>query len=302
MRKRMICIAGDKQQTFSGLKNYTNMRALENYEVTTAGDGVVPHTLSQLRDTKGGYVATYFVEATNANLPANPNILGALNGLLESGQTNDLPEVQRISKKLSASDQKAALEQVNISQSNLNKQLSQLSQQVRSLATDATQVTTFSSEELKLEELITFGPLTESTKKSLAAPAPPAIEFEVPSIEVGLVYDQIASINYGRILSTTGDPVDSIAVGHYIGVLPQGPELYLDRVISTEKTGRSAPAEESVERKVITDTVHAMGNHSWRTRPPIFLERPAYDSTQEPVKTAPYRHRRNGATGALWRS
>lgn len=272
---RMIYIGGDNQRTISGIRDYKLVSSLEGYEVTTAGDGLVPHSFSALQGTQGGYVPAYCVEDTNTNLPTNQKVINALNKLLELGQTSELKVLGRVSRKLSASDQKAALKQLTDDRNKLEKHVSQLSQQISSLATDATQAATISAEEVKLEELITRGQVSESpTHPSTTAPVSPMPEFETPRIEVGLVYGQIGSIEYGKIRSSSGDPVDSIAVGHYIGVLPQGPELALDRIISNGRSGKSKIAHQVSKENLLLTQYTEWGIIHGELGRPFFLNDP----------------------------
>ena len=43
-----------------------------------------------------------------------------------------------------------------------------------------------------------------------------------------------------KILSSGGDPVDAIVVGHYVGVKLQAAELAVDRAISRALTGKAS--------------------------------------------------------------
>jgi hypothetical protein len=269
---RMIYIGGDNQRTFCGIKNYNLIGSLESYEVTTEGDGLVPHNFCALQGAQGLYVPAYCIEETNANLPVNPKVMEALNKLLELGRTSELKLLGRTSKKLSPSDQKVALKQLTDDRNRLEQHLTQLSQQVMSLATDPSQATTINAEEVKLEELITRGQVSESTTASLTTAAVP--EFETLRIEVGLVYGQIGSIEYGKIRSSLGDPVDSIAVGHYIGVLPQGPELSLDRVISSGQSRNSKSAQEISRQNLLLTQYTQWGIIHGELGRPFFLNDP----------------------------
>src|SRR4029453_14485330 len=98
-----------------------------------------------------------------------------------------------------------------------------------------------SPEERKVEESITRGFLAfrgEGTMAETAADTDSGSEYA--KIEIGLVYGGIESIDYAKVLSDAKHPVDSIAVGHYIGVQPQRAELALDRAISAALLPRGA--------------------------------------------------------------
>jgi hypothetical protein len=90
-----------------------------------------------------------------------------------------------------------------------------------------------SPEERKVEESITRGFLAfRGDGAAVEAVAETDAVSEYAEIEIGLEYGGIESIDYDKVLSTKKHPVDSISVGHYIGVQPQRAELALDRAIS----------------------------------------------------------------------
>lgn len=272
---RMVYIAGRNRRTFSGLKDYRKVGTLEAYDVTLEGDGRVSHSLGLL-GTPDGNITAYSVEDANGNLPSNPSVLSALNSLLETGEAAELQGLERYrrGKKLSAIDRKMAHEHRAAAEAGVEKQLSTLSRHVRSLAADAAQATTFSTEELKIEELITGGQSGGGAYES-RPPARPAVpDFETPTIEVALAYGSIESIVYGRIRSKQGDPIDSIAVGHYVGVLPQGAELWLDRAISRAHLGKTGYSKDVPDEQLLLTQYAEWGIIHGELGRPFFLNDP----------------------------
>jgi len=59
-------------------------------------------------------------------------------------------------------------------------------------------------------------------------------------IEIGLVHGGIDADDISEIVSASGDPVDAIVVGHYVGVRPQAAELAVDRAISRALYGHDS--------------------------------------------------------------
>jgi CHAT domain len=70
--------------------------------------------------------------------------------------------------------------------------------------------------------------------------ANPEIVLPPARIEIGLVHGGIDDDDISEIVSSGGDPVDAIVVGHYVGVKPQAAELAVDRAISRALTGVAA--------------------------------------------------------------
>jgi energy-coupling factor transporter ATP-binding protein EcfA2 len=250
--ERMINIAGQNQPTLSNIKDYRRVNSADAYEMTLDGDGRVPHTLGLLRTPDGSSIPAYYIEEQHSNLPMNLKVIGALNSLLETGKTNELKELPMPKGKVSPKENKISARQIAATQASESEALFLLTRQARSVKSDSEQGGSFSEDERKIEDFITRGFLSENVKEShdamLSAP------FRMTnSIEIGLVYGRIESLPYENIKSKKGLPVDALAVGHYIGVLPQGPELMLDRALSGMKSDNGvAPPSASGDDLILT--------------------------------------------------
>ncbi len=65
-----------------------------------------------------------------------------------------------------------------------------------------------------------------------------SVPFTAVTVEVGLQWGAIQDV---QTLNIEGSPVDAVAVGHYLGVMPQAAELALDQAVSSAM-GEAHPA------------------------------------------------------------
>ncbi len=245
---RMIYVAGYGQATFSDIGDWTRLDSTKGYSMTADGDGRVPHRLGLLKAPDGTPVKTYYIEEEHGNLSINRNILGALDDLLATGQTEalratlpDKREVQAVSQEDLRQQYEAALA---ADEATLTLSLSRMTG--RSISLDPAgeeecpegrgedpSPPVISPEERKVEEAITRGFLAY---RGDGTTMDDSVEIDTGSehakIEIGLICDGIQSIDYDNVRSLNGHPVDCISVGHYIGVQPQRAELALDEAIS----------------------------------------------------------------------
>jgi hypothetical protein len=251
--KRMIYVAGFDQPTFNGVKDWNKLDSLEGYEVTLDGDGRVPHQLGLLR-CNGTPVPTYYIRTDHGNLSANAKILGALDGLLETGKTDDLHTDLAAARSVSRGAQRDVADardqflkiqaedeaQMRISLGRMGTRgidpdaVAYVSPEEQQ--SDETQKPGYlSPEERKVEETITRGFLAFRGEEGAGEEGIYEADesLEDARIEIGVVYGGIEKIDYDAVRSHVGNhPVDAVSVGHYIGVQPAVAELALDRAIS----------------------------------------------------------------------
>jgi hypothetical protein len=227
--KRMLYIAGYNQPTVSGITDYRNLEALPSYTLTLAGDGRVPHELGLLQD-----VPTYYVEERHGDLPSNRSVLGALDALLRTGKTDDLPDQLPVTREIVSQDElrKRLEDEVERDKSELRKMSERLSVQHA-----LRQKSKYSPEERRAEELVVRGRLGHKTDQERKEPVyPPAAH--PPAITISLLADGIDR-DFDRTIKANGPPpIDAISVGHYIGVRPQFAERAIDRAISAVVAGK----------------------------------------------------------------
>jgi pimeloyl-ACP methyl ester carboxylesterase len=246
---RMIYVAGYDQPTYSDINDWNKLDNTNGYKMTLDGDGRVTHRLGLLKSPDGKkQLQTYFIKEEHGNLSTNTNILSALDSLLETGQTSDLA-TQMPARRAAEPSQNQLREryesQVRADEAVLEMSLGRMSARSGAVAAlnsedalDPTNVNApappvVSPEERKVEEAVTRGFLAYRGDGVTGADRVPVVEAsESAKIEIGLVYGGIQSVNYDHVVSDKKHAVDSVAVGHYIGVQPQNAELALDRAIS----------------------------------------------------------------------
>ena len=254
--ERMIYVAGFDQPTFFDIQDWNRLNRTDGYQVTLDGDGRVPHRLGLLRSVdQTKMVRTYYIKEEHGNLSSNAKILAALDGLLETGETNALlttlpagRSVVENQKKLRAQYDAAQLAdearlQISLRRMGTRGVRSESdvdTSPVEQTETDMAAPLLVSPEERKVEENITRGFLAFRGEGELAEAE--YVEgdtlIDAAKIEIGLVYGGIESIEYESIRSKKGYPVDAVSVGHYIGVQPQQAEFKLDQAISAALMGK----------------------------------------------------------------
>jgi hypothetical protein len=306
---RMVYIAGFDQPTFSGVKKDTSgqyaLNDTEGYTMTFDGDGRVPHRLGLL-ERNGERVPAYYIREDHGNLSANAIILTALDELLETGETNDLYDkledaknaagVSRAARSGRAETPAEAFRRIQreddarlqVSLRRMgnsrgfgagrapatdaeHKAEADAARKAEALEDETTQVY-ISPEERKVEETVTRGFLShrgEDEEQSDDYTEYDAV-IEGGSIEIGLAYGGIESIDYERTLSKAKYPVDAIAVGHYIGVRPIQAEAALDRAISAELKGG---ADAGMDQGILTEYTERGVIHG-KLGQPFFLPDP----------------------------
>lgn len=232
---RMVYVAGNNRPTFSDIREDGPVDRLDAYRITTRGDGRVPHDLGMLRGENGELVSTYVVDETHGGLPCNGEILAALHELLETGKSGVLsttPATGRMGRADDDESQEALRRHVEEAWGRQEEHIDAFVNRARARSPELTPTMHVSVEERKVEETLTSGFLSTRTDEArLARPQPP---FAPARIALALVHGSIHELDALRV---NGEPVDAIAVGHYLGVRPQGAELALDRAISRPLAG-----------------------------------------------------------------
>lgn len=252
--KRMIYIAGYDQTTFAGIADWTKLDKTQGYRLTRDGDGRVTHALGLLPG-----VPTYYVKDNHGNLSSNSKILGVLSELLATGKTDALATQLPAGRAVKEDQEKLRQEyeaahaadaaRLQISLRRMNARGMRVDsaddlRAVRETDANATEDVRVSPEERKVEETITRGFLAyRGDEEALDEDfVPDSGGDETTECEIGVIYGGIENLDYEKIRSRAGDPIDAIAVGHYIGVQPQYAELELDRAISAALAGKKYPA------------------------------------------------------------
>ena len=245
---RMIYVAGYDQPTFSDIADWNKLDTTKGYAMTVDGDGRVPHRLGLLKGPDGTPVPTYYIKEDHGNLSINKKILGTLDELLKTGETEALPDRLPTVRALQAASQDDLRQQYEdaLKADEVTLTLSHGRMSGRSISLDPAgeeecpedrgedpSSPIISPEERKVEEAIMRGFLAyRGDGTTMNDSVETDGNSERARIEIGLIYAGIDETKYDEELSNEGHPVDCISVGHYIGVQPQRAELALDEAIS----------------------------------------------------------------------
>jgi pimeloyl-ACP methyl ester carboxylesterase len=221
--KRMLYIAGYNRPTIHGLTRADQCQSPAAYTVTRAGDGRVPHVLGLLEG-----VPTWYVESAHAALVLDGRVLHAMDDLLLRGKTAHLPDSSPVQVRGTKQDDRAAHAQLEAEQAALDQEVEKLSQQLQARTTRGTAPPYLTREEVRLEQVIA------SAMLGMPETAVPRVQAVGPEIRRVRVELRVARgfLQSFETPAGQGRPVDVLAVGHYLGVVPQGAERALDEEIS----------------------------------------------------------------------
>lgn len=221
--ERMRYVAGDNRPTLHGLSRVDQFLSPSAYTVTRAGDGRVPHSLGLLKD-----VPTWYVEASHGMLPNDDRVQRAVEELLATGTTTELSTASSVRERSHRQDDPKARAELERERAALDQEVEGLARHLQARATRGVSPPYLTRQELRLQEVLT-GTLL-GAPEALVSPAPR----KGPRPRKIRVELRVAR---GHIQSFDGDgsrglPVDALAVGHYLGVVPQRAERALDEAIS----------------------------------------------------------------------
>ncbi|HEX8488629.1 MAG TPA: CHAT domain-containing protein [Propionibacteriaceae bacterium] len=263
--QRMVYVAGYGQRTYTSMVDPQHPLSDSSYQLSLNGDGRVPHALGQLRD-ETAKVPTYYAPASHGGLTSHPDVLAALEGILTTGHADRL--AMRAPDLRTTVSEAELRKQERDEDEQIEEQLAAL---VRQLGTrgrargggsgsapvrdrpEPAETAPLTAAERHLEDALVEGWLSgPRDARSEVAPAPtstappPRIQLALTEGDIGDAHTVAAGATGGG--DPTELPVDTIAVGHYLGVKPQAAELGLDKAISGHypEGGRSGPDEEGV--------------------------------------------------------
>lgn len=250
---RMIYVAGGATRTYTGFNAAASPLDDDSYQLGMDGDGRVPHALGLLA-SEAGDVPTFYAPTTHGGLTRHRDVLGSMDDLLTSGATQRLaqspPTVRTTTSEPDLHQQQwKEDEQAEAELRSLVRRLGTRSgtgRRVRGApapSMDNVPEAPITDLERQLEDLLVDGWLSRG-----GGVQTPAFRFvaplERPEIRIDLEVGDIGNIHAGD-----ADPkIDAIAVGHYLGVVPQAAERALDLAISgsVPEGASSGPGEQGL--------------------------------------------------------
>jgi hypothetical protein len=220
--KRMIYIAGDQEPTYCDLTDFNHPDLVEAYDVTTAGDGRVPHSLGLLSG-----VPTYYVDVDHGALVTSTKVLNVLDEVLESGATTHLSPARTRAADTPAT-KAAARRTLAERRRKDDAELEVLLTQLRGRASQASPLVSY--DEHLAEQVLLRGFMADDDGGETVRVATERRDERTLSIEVAITHAGIDEIDTPSI--------DALAVGHYVDVRPQAAELALDRAITRVLLGK----------------------------------------------------------------
>ncbi len=222
--KKLIYIAGYGERTFDGIRNENKLDETAGYRLTRLGDGSVPHSLGLLPN-----VPSYFLPCKHVDLPRHPDVLHALNELIEKGSTEQLPPKIPAERAVKEVDQDAEHKELKKEREQEEQQIQEILDRmsrrwVNVRAGKAGQIEgpeIVTEDERELEEMIVGSVLGSSTKEE-DEPEPKGPK---PEISIALELRDIKEADKIK-------DVDAICGGIYVGVRPCGAVHHLDLSIS----------------------------------------------------------------------
>lgn len=267
--ERMVYVAGANQPTLSGLAAPGRAAELDAYDVTLAGDGRVSHELGLLNG-----VPTYYVDEQHGDLSVNETILAELDELLRKG-TCALPTAPPAARAASAENGRLLAVRLAEEEGRDENRVRELASALgaRSVDPNGARPSYSGFKERELEELVVKGFLSSPTDGRRRGPdVPPR---KPTMLRLALVHSGIEGVH--DLVGT--EPIDAIAVGHYVGVKPQEAELALDRSISAALRGKGGGLESAARGELLLTQYTERGTIGGELGQPFFLPDPRSDAT-----------------------
>lgn len=256
---RMISVNGSNRPTVDGIVDIGNLSAPGSYTVTWDGDGWISASLARLAAPDGTPVPAFYVDEDHGGLPANRTVLSTLDDVLRTGTSSRLHTTPPTLPGGNGRDAAAALDRMIAARESESEQFTSLLTRSRSwrMATDTTlsrpargpgdttsPITFASTDEVTIEEFVTQGVVSAPDTGTSG----PIVPFRSATIQIRVVAGNIEDLDSAAGMDSDADPIEVIAVGHYLGGTPHSAELALDRAISARPDGgdgSTSPLHES---------------------------------------------------------
>lgn len=261
-----VYIAGDKKPTVIGIADFSKLKMSEGYRYGFDGDGTVPHKLGLLPG-----VTTFRIEEEHGTLPENPEVLSAVEALLENRNVtlDSMPEelVRRHVTGLdrSAINRNRSREEQDAQQAYLTRSVQrekEIAEIVAELSVDLTDMDRNSEPNSNLAVPTLIDPLLVSALgggflarggspvSSTISSGTTSRRNERKSVSIERSPEIILELVSRGIEVTTRSAdqgIDALAVGHQMGAAPSGAALALDKCVTEWLMGA-----DDADRRVLT--------------------------------------------------
>lgn len=244
---RMIYIAGYNRKTLSNIREPSEVRSSDTYEITKLGDGRVTHELGIPRTKDGNQIQNvFYIDEDHAELPRNKTIISVMDELLEKGTTkNALLKTTVPAGLRSAKTKSTAIERARFAiEQDEEVERFRLTAAPLRWSRGGEPALTVSDDERQVREGLLGSPVSVRARVPEGDGGRPMNEkrrraSRPVGIEIRLVWAGIQNVGEerrGRKKRAADDlPIDAISVGHYSGVnKPLMAEQKLDEAISRE--------------------------------------------------------------------
>jgi pimeloyl-ACP methyl ester carboxylesterase len=257
---RLLYVAGYEQDTPTAVQIDAPGRFI--YQITTDGDGRVPHALGVLEGVK-----TFWVREAHGDLPKNPNVLAGVHDLLQLGSTAalesqkppgrgrraravyqrpqsfevDLPAVEALLSRAATAGRRRGAPALS---------------EVEAARLEALMLRDYTGTPLDSGRPLAVGPAPPAVRpRAAGARRPRAVAAHRPRLQVEVVW--------GDITKAKGDVY---AVGHYEGVLPQRAERALDEAVSGPGERRQLVITDQTRRGILRGGLGDIAFFPWGRR------------------------------------
>ncbi|RIK37912.1 MAG: hypothetical protein DCC55_22780 [Chloroflexi bacterium] len=201
------------------------------------GDGSTPRSAAELKTPEGRVVPAYYVDVSRYEMLASPTLLRSLDDLLTVPLDEDdtWPQLGRslglqLAAEAKASHLKADSKKLGeVATKEWQETRRKLEGSARKLqrASPTTSTLEVADDERLIEDVM-LRHLSAGTLGGRPVVAP-SVPFAPPQIEIDVVLGDISALETTPL---TGDPVDAIAIGQYVGATPQDALRSVDAAVS----------------------------------------------------------------------